>query len=301
MKRSMLCFLTLISIALVIILPNMANAVSAISDALLVNDMLALPIDNTVGKTPIATNFTENRYQDDTIIVEMEQRRMFDSDVFIAHIRIASASQLRTAYAGKSISSTRTNQTSRLAEKCNGIVAINGDYYTKSTSGYIVRQGEVYRKKTSKEMDLLLIDEQGDFHLLQRGHEKQAAGIKALLTEHQIINGFFFGPSLVIDGIVQDIPSDYRFDPRSNNPRAAIGQTEPLSYIMVVVNGRTSTSKGVSIKEMAEIMKELHCQQAYNLDGGNSATLAFRGEVYNSKPQAERDVNDIIYFATATE
>ena len=33
---------------------------------------------------------------------------------------------------------------------------------------------------------------------------------------------------------------------------------------------------------------------------GNSATLAFNGEVYNDKPQAERSVTDIIYFASAT-
>ena len=40
--------------------------------------------------------------------------------------------------------------------------------------------------------------------------------------------------------------------------------------------------------------------QAICLDGGNSATLAFNGEVYNDKPQAERAVTDIIYFASAT-
>lgn len=35
-------------------------------------------------------------------------------------------------------------------------------------------------------------------------------------------------------------------------------------------------------------MGQLGAKQAYNLDGGNSATLAFNGEVYNDKPQAER-------------
>ena len=48
-------------------------------------------------------------------------------------------------------------------------------------------------------------------------------------------------------------------------------------------------------------MQELGCRQAYNLDGGNSATLAFHGQVYNTKVQKERDVSDIIYFASATE
>jgi len=115
-----------------------------------------------------------------------------------------------------------------------------------------------------------------------------------------MVNGFFFGPALVLDGEVQSIPGNYQFDPKGANPRAAIGQTGPLTYVLVVVNGRTDDSKGVTISQMAEIMGELNCLQAYNLDGGNSATLAFRGLVYNDKPQAERATSDIIYFATAT-
>jgi len=48
-------------------------------------------------------------------------------------------------------------------------------------------------------------------------------------------------------------------------------------------------------------MLELGCKQAYNLDGGNSATLAYNGEVFNTKIQKERDVSDIIYFASAID
>ncbi len=67
----------------------------------------------------------------------------------------------------------------------------------------------------------------------------------------------------------------------------------------MVVNGRTDASEGVTLAEFADIMVEIDAQQAYNLDGGNSATLAFNGQVYNDKPQAERSVTDIIYFASA--
>lgn len=281
--------------------PVAVLASAAMSDILPVNDIAALPVDNSPGRTPIEANFTETGYRDDTIIVELEQKRMHDSDVFVAYIKIATPSQLRTAYAGNKIDSTRTNQTSRLSKNYNGIVAINGDYYTKTKAGYIVRQGEVYREKASENMDLLLIDEVGDFHILPHGKDTQAAGIKALKQEHEIINGFFFGPALVVDGTVQNIPDKYQFDPKAANPRAAIGQIGPLTYVLVVVNGRTDSSTGVTLAQLAEIMGELGCEQAYNLDGGNSATLAYHGQVYNDKPQAERDVTDIIYFATATD
>lgn len=281
--------------------PVAVLASAAMSDILPVNDIAALPVDGSPGRTPVEANFTEAGYRDDTIIVEMAQKRMHDSDVFVAYIKIATPSQLRTAYAGNKIDSTRTNQTSRLSKNYNGIVAINGDYYTKTKAGYIVRQGEVYREKASENMDLLLVDEVGDFHILPHGKEAQTAGVKALKQEHEIINGFFFGPALVVDGVVQEIPSGYQFDPNGANPRAAIGQTGPLTYVLVVVNGRTDASTGVTMAQLAEIMGELGCEQAYNLDGGNSATLAFHGQVYNDKPQAERDVTDIIYFASATD
>lgn len=281
--------------------PIAVLASAVYSDILPAANIDALPIDRTApGKTPAAANYTESGYRDDSIIVEMEQKRMFESDVYVAYVKIATPSQLRTAIAGKKMSSDNTNQTTRILLNYNGIVGINGDYFAKTKAGYIVRMGETYREKTSKNMDLLLIDELGDFHILTRGHDEQKRGIQAFKAEHTIVNGFFFGPALVIDGQTQEIPSGYQFDPGQPNPRAAIGQIAPLTYMIVAVNGRTDASAGVTLSQLAEIMTELGCQQAYNLDGGNSATLAFNGEVYNDKPQAERGVQDIIYFASAT-
>ena len=251
------------------------------------------------GSTPIAENFTGNGYRDDTIIVEMVQERMYDSDVYIAYVKIATPSQLRTAIAGKRMGASSTNHTSKICQNYNGIVALNGDYYTKTQAGYIVRMGEVYREKTSKNMDLLLIDELGDFHILTRGHEVQKEGLSVFQSEHQIVNGFFFGPGLVIDGEVQEVPKQYQFDPNKKNPRAGIAQLGELTYALVAVNGRTKNSEGVTMQEFANIMGEIGAVQAYNLDGGNSATLAFNGAVYNEKPQAERSVTDVIYLASA--
>jgi len=261
------------------------------------------PLENDLfapGSTPVEGNFTENGYRDDTIIVEMDKQRMFDSDVYIAYVKVATPSQVRTAIAGKKMGASSTNHTSVISKNYNGIVAINGDYYTKTKAGFIVRMGETYREKTSKNMDLLLIDELGDFHIIPRGHDVQEEGLAVFKSEHEIVNGFFFGPALVIDGEKQDIPKDYQFDPNKKNPRAGIAQLGTLTYALVVVNGRTNDSEGVTMAEFASVMEELGAQQAYNLDGGNSATLVFNGQVYNDKPQAERSVTDILYFASAT-
>lgn len=261
------------------------------------------PLENDLfapGSTPVESGFTENGYRDDTIIVEMDKQRMFDSDVYIAYVKVATPLQLRTAVAGKKLGASSTNHTSVISKNYNGIVAINGDYYTKTKAGYIVRMGQTYREKTSKNMDLLFIDELGDFHIILRGHEEQEEGVAVFRSEHKIVNGFFFGPALVVDGEKQEIPENYQFDPHKKNPRAGIAQLGTLTYALVVVNGRTDESEGVTMAEFASVMETLGAQQAYNLDGGNSATLVFNGQVYNNKPQAERSVTDIIYFASAT-
>lgn len=280
--------------------PRAVIASAVFSDILPAANVGALDIDLFApGSAPIAENFTENGYRDDTIIVEMEKQRMFDSDVYIAYVKIATPSQIRTAVAGKKMGSSSTNQTSVISKNYNGIVAMNGDYYTKTKAGYIVRMGDSYREKTSKNMDLLIIDELGDFHLMLHGHDNQKEEMAVFKSEHEIVNGFFFGPALVKDGRKLEIPKNYQFDPHQKNPRAGIAQLGTLTYAMVVVNGRTGSSEGVTLAEFASIMEELGAEQAYNLDGGNSATLAFNGEVYNDKPQDERSVTDILYFASA--
>ena len=282
--------------------PIAVIASAVFSDILPSSGIDPLPVDRTMpGNAPIEANFTENGYRDESIIVEMEQRRMYDSDVYIAYIKVATPSQLRTAIAGSKLSSDRTNTTSAIAGNYNAIVAMNGDYYGKVATGYITRMGESGREKPSKTMDLLWIDELGDFHIIPYGQDGQKKAYKEFKADHEMINAFAFGPALVVDGDKQEIRESTWDHAFSKEPRAGIGQLDMLTYVLVVVNGREDTTAGATIPEFADIMYELGCQQAYNLDGGNSATLVFNGKVFNAKDADERDVQDIIYFATAAD
>ena len=59
--------------------------------------------------------------------------------------------------------------------------------------------------------------------------------------------------------------------------------------------------QGLSLKQLAEFMKELNVTTAYNLDGGGSSTMYFNGQIIN-KPTTngrnieEREVSDIVYL-----
>ena len=71
---------------------------------------------------------------------------------------------------------------------------------------------------------------------------------------------------------------------------------------MVVAEGRNEKEgfAGVTQQQLADFMYELGCVEAFNLDGGNSATMVFNGELYKGMADgSERAQSDIIYFASA--
>jgi exopolysaccharide biosynthesis protein len=58
---------------------------------------------------------------------------------------------------------------------------------------------------------------------------------------------------------------------------------------------------GLSLLELAQLMQDLCCTTAYNLDGGGSSTIWFNGRVLN-KPTTfgekitEMSISDIVYI-----
>jgi exopolysaccharide biosynthesis protein len=64
----------------------------------------------------------------------------------------------------------------------------------------------------------------------------------------------------------------------------AFGVIAPGHYIDVMCEGRMKSlngSTGVNIETMARIMKEKGCSIAVNLDGGDTAVIAFMGKQLN--------------------
>ena len=110
--------------------------------------------------------------------------------------------------------------------------------------------------------------------------------------------GWQFGPYLIEeDGTPR---ADYpNYSIRVNNPRTVLGYYEPGHYCFVIVEGRQGKySRGLTLSTLAELMVDLGCQQAYNMDGGNSSQLYWNHKLYN-KPSGSylRGLSDIIYIA----
>ncbi len=99
-----------------------------------------------------------------------------------------------------------------------------------------------------------------------------------------IISG---GPYLVKEGeIYIDVTEQKLAAITGKNPRTAIGYTAENDFIMVTVDGREQNSVGMTLGELARMMKDFGCVNAMNLDGGGSSVMYVNGRVVNSPAQA---------------
>ncbi|MFA5833254.1 MAG: phosphodiester glycosidase family protein [Bacteroidota bacterium] len=89
----------------------------------------------------------------------------------------------------------------------------------------------------------------------------------------------------------------------ARHPRTFIGQNADSTKVyLCTVDGRQSSSLGMSFGEMAKFLVSLGITNAFNLDGGGSTTMVVRGEVVNSPsdPGGERSVaNTLQVISTA--
>ena len=270
-----------------------------------------LPIDFSSGMTPNPAAFTEDGYEDTSISIQLEHRVDEANNLSwrIAYVQIKDPTQLRTGIAGKKVTNSAELKISDIIKTRypNTIIAINGDCFTKqSNAGYVYRMGEKRISSTNKQKDILIIDENSDFHIFLQNDSKntQKTQIDAFLAEgHQVINAFTFGPALVQDGNLLQTPKNYKYDPNAKDQRAAIGQMGPLSYVFVLCEARWTGYDGVTHQELADFMYDLGCLQAYNLDGGNSAVIVFGNGYFQTKRSYtnERELSDFIYFASAVD
>lgn len=239
---------------------------------------------------------TDTSYKDDNIEINITTTRVNDTTVYIADIQLSSADYLKTALAQGTYGTNVTEKTSSIASDNNAIFAINGDYYGANSTGYVIKNGQLYRDTTrSSDYEDLVMYANGTFDTIDESDTTAQQ-----LLDSGVVNTFTFGPTLVKNGQIAVSTSDEVGRAMADNPRTAIGVIDDLHYILVVSDGRTSESSGLTLYELAEVMQSNGATMAYNLDGGGSSTMYFNGQVVN-KPTtngeiSERAVSDIVYI-----
>lgn len=238
----------------------------------------------------------DTEYHDDQIDIVLTTMRVENTTVYVADVQIADISLLKTALAGNTYARNLTETTSVQAANAGAILAINGDYYGAQERGYVLRNGVLYRASAQSGTDALVIGADGNFRIINEGETSADTLVRE--GAWQVLT---FGPALINGGQVTVSSSDEVGRAMTSNPRTAIGQISEGHYLLVVSDGRTKESAGLSLWQLAELMQSLGAQIAYNLDGGGSSTMVFQGRVVNNpttngRSIRERSVSDIVYI-----
>jgi bla regulator protein BlaR1 len=86
-----------------------------------------------------------------------------------------------------------------------------------------------------------------------------------------------FGPVLIVDGEAVSITGTGG----GLNPRTVIGQAYDGSILLLVIDGRQTTSLGASYEDCVKIMLQYGAMNAANLDGGSSSVMVYENKIVN--------------------
>ena len=252
--------------------------------------------DGSSGSTSNSSSGTViGTYSDSKSKITVTQYRAYDSNIYVADVEVTDGTSILSAFANNTYGRNITDTTSDMAEENNAVLAINGDYYGARQSGYVIRNGVVYRNQGSNGEDMV-ISKDGTLSFISESDTTTDS-----LIQKQAWQVLSFGPVLVESGQIAVTENDEVGMAMASNPRTAIGTVAKNHYLFVVSDGRTSESAGLSLYELANFMKSLGATNVYNLDGGGSSTMVFQGEVVNNPTTngnkiSERAVSDILYI-----
>ena len=255
-------------------------------------ELTPLPVDDSAGLVADKANYTADGmgYEDESLSVQIEKTRAYDTDVWLCKVKVSDASQIRTAMAGK-YGSTKTAGAAVMAKRMNAVFAVNGDYFSYRAEGYLVRQGKLYRNHIDARYDMLIIDDKGDFYVIQDPTEDKVAAF-----EGTMVNTFNFGPILYMNG-EKVLPVKYMDSGSTERAQRLVAcQTGPLSYLFVATAANGKGNNGLTMEELVDYVATLDVQVAYNLDGGGSSSIILGGKKINSN--SSRPLCDILYFST---
>ena len=137
-----------------------------------VRGMISSETGATEAVTEPTVTATENGYiyQDSTMTITLTERYVYSTMVYVADIQLSGIATLRSGLAEDSFGRNLTEKTSDIADRVGAILAINGDFYGFRDTGYVIRNGILYRdRKKSDDAEDLVIYEDGSMQIIREG------------------------------------------------------------------------------------------------------------------------------------
>ena len=243
-------------------------------------------------------------YFDDTILAIVWREERNGSCCTFAEIKVQDASQFRRKLVTDSFNPPTYlwEEATPLSTEINAVVATGGDLYAFRNHGIISYGGQLFRVRPNA-VDSCYITRSGDMLFSYRFQLSDWAAAQQFIDDNDVMFSLAFGPVLIENGVVNyvyDYPIGEIWDEYA---RSAMGQIDSLHYLMLVMNLDDSLGayRNARLDEVRDAMWEKGCQQAYALDGGQTAAVLINNDrITQVTPYGwERIYSDMLYFATA--
>lgn len=152
-----------------------------------------------------------------------------------------------------------------------GFIDPNGNGTGGLPEGIVIKDGKLMWGSTSTVSTVIGFDRD---HILHVGRMSAQEALNRGIAE-----ACSFGPALIVNGKPQNSGKKLG---GGINPRTAIGQRADGAVLMLVINGRSVSSLGVTYDDLVDIMLSYGAVNAGNLDGGSSTLMMYEGEPINS-------------------
>lgn len=175
--------------------------------------------------------------------------------------------------------------THEIAEREKAIVAVNGNFFHTEEGGsvcFFKKDGTIINTSRTDLTERLFLPWLDDAAIALTKDERIKIISKPVggwLDIDSLPTIFTGGPLLIQNGTEVKQAAHSFNDKRFS--RTGLGLTSDSHLILVVVDGNSAESAGMSIKEFAQLFKSLKCTIAFNLDGGGSSTMWIKGQPDN--------------------
>lgn len=229
------------------------------------------------------------RYHSPTVMIDIEKLRAYDSDAYVAHVRLKDMASFAHAFAHDKFEGG-VRKLGLMAKENKALLAITGDYAKELKVGIKISNGVTYRKTVNNKRDIGVIYKNGEMDVL-KGAETT---YNSLTRDKEVLHTMLFGPNLLKEDGTPITSSNSKI--AAKNPRAAIGYVAPNHFLFVAVDGRSKQNRGMTMVELSRFMFEQGAKKAYNLDGGQSAALWFNGSIVNAPYHGGRQLADMYFI-----